>query len=265
MTTSPNTWTESDSKFYQAIAAVAVPARVEQMAALLTLLPFRRIEPFRAVELGCGEGRLSQALLDCFPRTAVVALDGSPEMRRQAAGRLSRFDSRVSVQPFELTAMDWLPHLEAADCVLASLCLHHLDDTEKQQLFAAIFNHLSRRGVFLIADLVKPQRPEAGELFASTWDRLAEAQSIAQAGSPQGFEQFVEAQWNYYHFDDPVDKPSPLFDQLIWLKIAGFAVVDCFWLQAGHAIYGGYKMGPGQAGGDLPFTDALRSAQIALE
>jgi tRNA (cmo5U34)-methyltransferase len=42
---------------------------------------------------------------------------------------------------------------------------------------------------------------------------------------------------------DPVDKMSPLFDQLKWLEQAGFASVDVFWMRAGHAIFGGSKPG----------------------
>jgi len=261
----PPAWSEADSKLYQEIAAVAVPAREEQIAALLTLLPFNPAEPFRAVEVGCGEGFLAHALLDCFAQAQLVALDGSEEMRLQTARRLSAFGERVTVEPFDLFAGDWLAHVEGADCVVSSLVLHHLDDAEKQQLFAAIGERLSPRGVFLIADLIQPPRPEAGELFAAAWDRSAEAQALAQTGSKRLFEQFAQIGWNYYRFPDPMDKPSPLFEQLTWLKAAGFVVVDCFWLQAGHAIYGGYKASAGSATGGVSFTAALRSAQAALQ
>jgi hypothetical protein len=101
-------------------------------------------------------------------------------------------------------------------------------------------------------------------LFAAAWDRSAEAQALAKTGSRQLFEQFVKTEWNYYRFPDPFDKPSPLFDQLTWLKAAGFAVVDCFWLQAGHAIYGGYKSASGDSTVGVSFTAALRSVQVVL-
>lgn len=35
--------------------------------------------------------------------------------------------------------------------------------------------------------------------------------------------------------------PSRLLDQLKWLEEAGFQQVDVYWMQAGHAIYGGEK------------------------
>ncbi len=41
---------------------------------------------------------------------------------------------------------------------------------------------------------------------------------------------------------DDIDKPSRLLDQLKWLEQAGFADVDVFWMQAGHALFGGRKL-----------------------
>lgn len=41
----------------------------------------------------------------------------------------------------------------------------------------------------------------------------------------------------------PMDKPSPLFDQLQWLAAAGFQQVDTYWSKADHALFGGIKGG----------------------
>jgi SAM-dependent methyltransferase len=253
----PPGWTELDTALYRWLAAVAVPRRVEQMAALLTLLPFTPTEAFRVVELGCGEGRLAQVLLTCFPQATLLALDGSAQMRSLAANRLTPFAGRVQVEPFDLPARDWLPLINHADGVVSSLCLHHLSGPQKQALFADLHDRLSPRGGLLIADLVEPPRSEARELFAAGWDRLARE----QAGNTNLFDLFVQAGWNHYRYPDPIDTPSPLFQQLTWLAQAGFTRVDCFWLQAGHAIYGGYK-NPAGVGG-ISYETVLRAAQIS--
>lgn len=264
MTDEQEKWTEENSQLYREIATVAVPARAEQIAILLSLLPFGQNDSFRAVEVGSGEGALTFTLLDCFPNASGVALDGSATMRAAAAQRLSAFRSRVSVAPFDLFSTEWLSHVQGADCVLSSLVLHHLSSREKRALFTDIADRLSSRGAFLIADLIEPQRPEARDVFAATWDRLAEAQSQELTGSTALFERFAASQWNYYRFPDPFDKPSPLFDQLTWLKGAGFEVVDCFWLQAGHAIYGGYKSDAKISSNGVSFEAVLRAAGTAL-
>src|SRR5919199_1158405 len=174
----PTTWSEEGSRLYREFAPVIVPDRDEQIATLLALLPFARDEPFRAVELGCGEGRLTFALLDAFPRAAALALDGSAGMRAHAGALLRPLGARAAVEPFDLLRTDWLARLDGADCVLSCLALHHLPGDGKRRLFAALAGRLSPRGAVLIADLVEPQRPEARALFAATWDRLTEARSL---------------------------------------------------------------------------------------
>ena len=74
---------------------------------------------------------------------------------------------------------------------------------------------------------------------------------------------FHAAQWNYYRHPDPVDQPSRLADQLAWLSEAGFALVDCFWLRAGHAIYGGYRRTSARSSGNR-FWRAIEIAESSL-
>jgi tRNA (cmo5U34)-methyltransferase len=243
---------------------VAVPARAEQLATLLALLPFSPDTPFHLVEIGCGEGILSAALLACFPQTTVTALDGSAQMCAVTRQRLQQFGNRAHVSLFDLASAAWYPHLHHADAVLSSLCLHHLADAAKRALYAEIHRRTSPRAALLVADLVAPAHPLVNALFAATWDRAAAAQSLAHTGSLEGFARFQQAEWNHYRYPDPVDQPSPLFDQLQWLKAAGFAVVDCFWMQAGHAIFGGFKTKAAPDGERLAFETILAAVEHQL-
>jgi 2-polyprenyl-3-methyl-5-hydroxy-6-metoxy-1,4-benzoquinol methylase len=258
-------WTESDSKLYQEIAAVAVPARAEQIATMLALLPVSRDTVFQAAELGCGQGVLSQALLACFPGATVLALDGSADMRAAATGRLAKFGDRARIRHFELSAAEWRADLHNVDCVLSSLVIHHLPDEGKKNLYADIHSQISARGALLVADLVKPQRSEAQALYAAAWDHVTQAQSLTSTKSTALFERFETVGWNCFRYEDSLDRPAPLSEQLVWLKDAGFEAVDCFWLQAGHAVYGGYKTGSAGIPNGIPYTEALRLAETILE
>ncbi|MCB0194023.1 MAG: class I SAM-dependent methyltransferase [Anaerolineae bacterium] len=257
-------WTEADSRLYQQLANIAVPARAEQMASLLTLIPFAPDESFHVVEIGSGQGLLSSALLTCYSKATLTALDGSAAMRAETAKNINFFGRRGQVAAFDLFATDWHTYLEQADVILSSLCLHHLDHAAKRQLFATISGHLTKRGVFLIADLVAPQSPEATELFAATWDNATQDRAERIAHDPELFETFRQEQWNYYRYPDPMDKPSSLFEQLLWLKETGFTTVDCFWMQAGHAIYGGYKKVYPTTPANVSFNTALSITQNIL-
>lgn len=262
--TENNGWTETDSEIYQRLSQVAVPARAEQIAALLTLIPFAPTDTFHVVELASGEGLLSAAVMHAFPNATLLALDGSEAMRQATRARLAGFSDKVSVGDFDMAADDWYDHLDGADVVMSSLCVHHLNGTEKRGLFQAIAERLSTRGVLLIADLIEPQRNEGRELFAGTWDAAAQAQSQVVAESSELYDLFRAENWNYYRTPDPLDKPSSLFEQLLWLRDAGFAVADCFWMQAGHAIYGGYKSTT-SVSASLSYPTAVTVAEQVLQ
>jgi len=129
---------------------------------------------------------------------------------------------------------------------VSSLCLHHLNDAKKQYFYKAAADRLSPRGALLVADLVEPQHPAARVMAADRWDALARAQADA-LGSPGLFQRFVDEEWNHFRFPDPMERPSALLHHFVWLRHAGFAAVDCVWIDAGHAVFGGFKQAGGSA------------------
>jgi tRNA (cmo5U34)-methyltransferase len=243
-------WTEADSSTYSEIADVAVPRRIEMMRALVAAVPFARDDVFRIVELGSGDGRLGSALLDHFPQATITALDGSESMRALAATRLAPFGQRARVRPFDVASPDWWDQMFGADLLVSSLCLHHLNDAKKQYLYKAVADRVSGRGALLIADLVDPTSDCVRRSAADAWDQAAQDQAQT-LGQPELFMRFRQARWNHFRFPDPGDRPAALFHHLVWLRHAGFAAVDCFWMYAGHAVFGGFKR-TGASGSPLP-------------
>ncbi len=239
-------WSEADSQTFLNHSEIFVPGRAEQIASLLHLIPARTDEACTIVELAAGGGILARAILEKFPACHYVALDGSEVMRDQLSRTLASFGNRFGVRPFELEEQDWRSALPAPlRCVLSSLAVHHLSGEGKRQLFQDIYQRLEPGGALLLADIVKPATPRIAELFARQYDEIVRAQSLAAYGDLRGYTSFQDLKWNYFIYDyadpDSYDKPSLLSDQLLWLREAGFSMVDCYWMQAGHAIYGGYK------------------------
>ena len=191
-------WSAESSAVYRQLASVAVPAREEQMATLLSLLPFGCAEAFHVVELASGEGMLSQAILEAFPAATVLALDGEESMRQATAARLQPYGERAQVVAFDIASILWYSELSSADVVVSSLCVHHLHGQGKRDLFTMVHDCISARGCRPPADLVLPQREEVREFFAATWDRSAREQSTAQTGDTALFDLFEREHWNYY-------------------------------------------------------------------
>jgi len=239
-------WTEGDSETYREIADVAVPRRQEMIATLVSIVPFPHDAAVKILELGSGDGRLAEALLTVFPNAMLTALDGSESMRRAAAARLAVFGARARVHAFDVAALDWWDRIFGVDLIVSSLCLHHLNDAKKQYLYKAAAERLSPGGALLMGDLIDPQHPSARRLAADQWDAQAKQQAGA-LGAPEMFQRFADARWNHFRFPDAGDQPSALFHHLVWLRHAGFAAVDCFWLNAGHAVFGGFKQAAASA------------------
>ncbi len=229
---------------------------------MTALLPFAADDAFTVVELGSGEGILSHTIALAFARARIVALDGSVSMRSATSTRLSFAGDRVIVAPFELQESKWRSHLDGADAVVSSLVIHHLDGAGKQDLYTEIGQRTSDRAALVIADLVAPVTEQAGELMAATWDEDVDA-TAAELGDPSVGDLFRSTEWNFYRYPDPMDQPTPLVAQLTWIERAGFTGADCFWMEAGHAIFGGYKPRAGR--GYVGYERALEAAREALD
>ena len=257
-------WDESASATYRELAEVAVPRREEQLATLLCLLPFSKDDAFRLLDLGCGEGVLEFAALCAFPKASALALDGSESMRAHARTLLKPFGSRVDIRPFALESNEWRAELYGVDCVVSSLVVHHLTDDGKQVLFREAYSRLSEGGTLMLIDCVQPMRPEGVNLFAHNYDSISKRQSIDRTGGTALFDKFDEEKWNIFRHPEPSEMLAPLSHQLVWLADAGFEGVDCFWLQAGYAVYGGYK-GAGKSTATLEYDDALDVVRRAID
>jgi tRNA (cmo5U34)-methyltransferase len=237
-------WSESDSADFVQLSDVIVPARSEQIETLCQLVPAGSQEVFALVELGAGDGLLARTLLERFPKCRCIAFERSQVMKDRLRVRLAPFEKRVTIRHFDLVQTRWranLPH--PLRCVVSSLVVHHLPGAEKRRLFADMAAQLEPGGALLLSDIVEPPTPYAARLFAKQWDQLAQKQSQKVTGGLGAYETFKQDGWNYYEQNAPdeMDQPSRLIDQLRWLEEAGLNSVDCYWMRAGHAIFGGYR------------------------
>jgi tRNA (cmo5U34)-methyltransferase len=235
-------WDEDSSIEFIEFGDVITPSRQEQMDFMASLVPADEDESFSIVDLACGAGALSEAVLRRFPRSRVLALDGSAAMLERAAQQLAPYADRTDFSRFDLRARDWVQRLPTGlRCFVSSLAIHHLDRSEKQTLYRDLTGALPPGGGLLIVDLIEPVNDRAWTAYGDAWDAIVQQQSLEYTGSSTSYERFREG-WNHYREPDlEFDKPSGLFEQLRWLSQAGLREVDCFWLRAGHAIFGGYK------------------------
>lgn len=235
-------WRESDSEMFLKFGRAFTPAQAELRESFLRLIPAADDDRFTCVDIGAGSGWLSEAILQRFPGSQIIALDGSEAMLEHAAGRLRAFPQRFATAKFDLENFAWIEELHARPrCFVSSLVIHHLPDGEKQRLFRALYDVLERGGALLMADLVRPLGDAARELYAHAWEQSVLEQSRDLFGDARAYEAFVERRWNYYRYPDPMDQPSTQPDLLRWFAESGFSDVEVVWAQAGHVLIAGFK------------------------
>jgi tRNA (cmo5U34)-methyltransferase len=244
-TSGASAWQESDSAHFIDLGRIYTPRRDEMRDAFLDLIPAATGDRFTGVELGTGQGWLTEAILRRYPKARMIGLDGSETMLRATADLLAPYSGRYELRSFRLEDHQWRAALpDGLRCVVSSLVVHHLHGPEKTALFRTLHEKLAPGGALLIADVVDPTSPWGRRHMANAWNAEVEYQSVEYGGDRWAFDQFVADKWNIYDFpvdEDDIDHPSTLPEQLGWLIETGFVGVDAFWVRAGHALFGGYK------------------------
>jgi len=187
------------------------------------------------LEIGSGDGALSQALLLRCPDIRLTLLDGSPEMLE---GACKRFGPDPKVHYIQATFQDVIagrvdlgnPHI-----VVSAFAIHHLTLAEKGQLFACAARALVSGGVFANVDVVLSPVACLEEWYLELWrDWIREHDRVAADGKS-----FVHIPTQYKGSTDNL--PDTLDEQLRELKQAGFQPVDVFYKCGLFAVYGGFK------------------------
>jgi tRNA (cmo5U34)-methyltransferase len=202
---------------YDAMIRRCVPRYDEMLAMLVDYLPqdrnYRRI-----VELGAGTGNLSQLVHSRYPDAELVLVDCSASALAIAKKRLPR-NARVELKAMDFAEFDWIGG--ETDLVVSSIALHHLNDEQKQDLFARLFRGLSEQGVFAYVDQFRGETPALHQKHMQNW--YFQAKSLG--ASDQEWKTWMEHQAAH-------DFHATLFEQLNWLHRAGFSNADWTMIQA---------------------------------
>ncbi|MDP8973358.1 MAG: class I SAM-dependent methyltransferase [Actinomycetota bacterium] len=189
-------------------------------------IPYEREDAIRVLDLGAGTGLLSAFVAQAFPRARITLVDASPEMlgvaRRRFADEPERFEFRVMYYAREPLSGEY-------EAVVSALSIHHLDGTEKRELFRKVYGVLCDGGFFVNADQVLGSTPEIEARYRETWLRQVRESGAGEEDLAAAFVRMRE------------DKPSTLEEQEAWLEEAGFRQVDCPYKNYGFAVYGGRK------------------------
>jgi tRNA (cmo5U34)-methyltransferase len=191
-------WQQPDHTAAYLQRADRIPHRGAGESTLLEQIPpnVRRV-----LDLGAGDGRLLQLVLEARPRASGVAVDFSPPMLRHLS---ERFAGHPGVRVIAHDLADPLPELGRFDVVISSFAIHHLTHDRKRTLYAEVWDLLEVGGVFC------------------NLEHVASSSAFAH-------EQFLQAMGLAPGEEDPSNKLLDVETQLQWLREIGFSDVDCYW------------------------------------
>jgi len=167
----------------------------------------------RVLDLGAGDGRLLQVVLDRHPGASGVAVDFSDAMVERLRERFAA-GHRVEVVVHDLS--EPLGDLGTFDAVVSSFAIHHLEYARKRSLYAEVFERLMPGGVFCNLEHVSSPSERVHLAF------------LAALGFTPGDE-------------DPSNRLLDVGSQLAWLRELGFVDVDCYWKWRELALLVGVK------------------------
>lgn len=109
---------------------------------------------YNVIELGCGEGDLTQHLLRVMPNLELEVLDVSSEMISLAKKKLESHGSRVKY--IEGDAYNYLNSAgtEKYDLIVSAWTIHNFPWKDKEKIFGQIFASLKMGGALLMMDKV---------------------------------------------------------------------------------------------------------------
>ena len=209
-----------DADAYDVAIRRFIPYYDDMLATGVELLAALAPPEAHVLDLGGGTGALSAAVLGGLPEARVTVLDVDGAMLAEGRRRLARFGERVAFR--EASFLDPLP---AADAVMASLALHHVQTSTPRPASTARSMprwpggrvHQHRRGDDGRAAAQRAGIPALGGAHGRARDREAKAREPFRCVGGRG---------RYFTLDE----------ELAALRRAGFAEVECFWRRGDSAI-----------------------------
>jgi tRNA (cmo5U34)-methyltransferase len=209
--------------------------RVAQRLFVAQMLPFDEQDAFTLLDLGAGTGAAARGVLSVYPNAKAVLADWSPQMMEAGVQAMAPYADRYRYVELDLTSETWPDELPSqVGAAVTSMCIHHIPDSAKRNVFRQVYQRLAPGGWYLNMDPVVATDPAV----EAVWERVSVRMdpSTVDSRHPKTEEARIRRA-NHVRYMIDLDL------QLGYLREAGFAAVDVYWKQLDMVIYGGCRAG----------------------
>jgi ubiquinone/menaquinone biosynthesis C-methylase UbiE len=219
----------------------AVPLAQVQIEIMVRIIDSCNVKIEKILDLGCGDGILSAAVLQQYPHASCVLLDISEPMLQAAKEKLVNYNDKLSFLLLDYGDSRWIEKVKIAgpfDVIISGFSIHHQNDDRKQELYSEIFELLKSGGLFLNLEHVSSSSEWVSSLFDEYFiDSLYNMHLRNDAGKTR-----QEVADELYRRDDKAANIlAPVEQQCEWLRNIGFQDVDCYFKIFELALFGGRK------------------------
>ena len=239
--TTPEVWKLPDIVNRFLSYRAAIPLAQEQIGVMMSILKTRRQPVQNFLDLGCGDGILSAAILGEYPSRRGVLVDFSEPMLDQAREQLKEYESQLSFENLDYGDPAWInkvrPHAPF-DAVVSGYSIHHQPDGRKHSLYREIFSLLEPGTWFVNIEHVSSAAETNINLFEDHYVQARHA--IEQRnGGMRSSEDLAREYKN--RPDKAANILAPVELQCDWLREIGYEEVDCYFRIYELAVFAGRK------------------------
>ncbi|MCX6013377.1 MAG: class I SAM-dependent methyltransferase [Chloroflexi bacterium] len=238
----PNTeyWMDKRVSDYDRRQRLLAPRKDEMLDTLIDFLPFQTTDKIHVVDIGVGQGALSEKILNRFPDAHITLLDNSSEMLEIAEKRLVDFKPRFSIVHKDFNSTEVFHSVtEPVDAVVSSVALHYLVTGNRLPFAKKVFNLLSTPGCFINGGVFHAndefvQKRIMVKMIEYTQKQLLEIDGVSIPLDKLGQRRKEETE------SAGVNRIQ-LANQFEILKEAGFCGIEIVWRYLVLAVVVGYK------------------------